>query len=63
MPDLRTRVSKHDDEALQLMRDAAEAAGNPQATRAYHTKLQTLTANRDTERPEQAHTKAFQALR
>jgi tetratricopeptide (TPR) repeat protein len=38
---------------------AAEAAGNPQVAREYYAKLQTLTAARDTERPELAHAKAF----
>jgi hypothetical protein len=33
---------------------AAEAAGNRQSARAYYAKLQTLTAARDTERPELA---------
>jgi tetratricopeptide (TPR) repeat protein len=42
---------------------AAEAAGNRQAAREYYTKLQTLTADRDTERPELAHTTAFPASR
>lgn len=40
---------------------AAEASGNPQAAREYYAKLQTLTADRDTERPELAHAKAFLA--
>jgi tetratricopeptide (TPR) repeat protein len=38
---------------------AAEASGNPQVAREYYAKLQTLTAARDTERPELAHAKAF----
>jgi len=38
---------------------AAEAAGNPQLAREYYAKLQTLTADRDTERPELAHAKRF----
>jgi predicted Zn-dependent protease len=42
---------------------AAEAAGNPQVSREYYAKLQTLTAARDTERPELAHAKAFLSLR
>ena len=42
---------------------AAEAAGNPQVAREYYAKLQTLTAARDTERPELAHAKAFLSLR
>ena len=42
---------------------AAEAAGNPQGAREYYAKLQTLTAARDTERPELAHAKAFLSLR
>ncbi len=40
---------------------AAESAGNRQAARDYYTKLQTLTAARDTERPELAQAKAFLA--
>lgn len=42
---------------------AAEAAGNPYVAREYYAKLQTLTAERDTERPELAHAKAFLSLR
>jgi tetratricopeptide (TPR) repeat protein len=42
---------------------AAEAAGNLQVARAYYAKLQTLTAARDTERPELAHAKALPSLR
>jgi hypothetical protein len=42
---------------------AAEAAGNPQVAREYYANLQTLTAARDTERPELAHAKAFLSLR
>ncbi|MBZ0156368.1 MAG: hypothetical protein K8I29_09195 [Alphaproteobacteria bacterium] len=38
---------------------AAEASGNREAARNYYIKLQTLTANRDTERPELAEAKAF----
>ncbi|HWR71644.1 MAG TPA: hypothetical protein VN604_00575, partial [Nitrospirota bacterium] len=38
---------------------AAEAAGNRQAARNYYTKLQNLTADRDTERPELVHAKVF----
>ena len=38
---------------------AAEASGDRQAARNYYTKLQTLTADRDTERPELAQAKAF----
>ncbi len=38
---------------------AAEASGNPQLAREHYTKLQSLTAARDTERPELAHAKAF----
>jgi len=41
---------------------AAEAAGNRKAARDYYTKLQVLTANRDTERPELAEAKAFLAM-
>jgi hypothetical protein len=40
---------------------AAEASGNSGAARDYYVKLQTLTANRDTERPELSHAKAFLA--
>lgn len=40
---------------------AAEADGNRQAAREYYAKLQTLTADRDTERPELAHATAFLA--
>jgi predicted Zn-dependent protease len=40
---------------------AAEASGNGKAARDYYAKLQTLTADRDTERPELAHAKAFLA--
>jgi len=40
---------------------AAEASGNRQAARDYYAKLQTLTAGRDTERPELAQAKAFLA--
>lgn len=38
---------------------AADAAGNTGLARKYYAKLQTLTADRDTERPELAHAKAF----
>lgn len=38
---------------------AAEAADNTRLASEYYTKLQTLTAARDTERPEIAHAKAF----
>lgn len=38
---------------------AAEVAGNRKAARDYYAKLQTLTADRDTERPEIAQAKAF----
>ena len=40
---------------------AAEAAGNRQAAREHYAKLQTLTADRDTERPELAQATAFLA--
>ena len=40
---------------------AAEASGNRQAARDYYAKLQTLTADRDIERPELAQAKAFLA--
>jgi tetratricopeptide (TPR) repeat protein len=40
---------------------AAEVSGNSGAARDYYVKLQTLTANRDTERPELSHAKAFLA--
>lgn len=42
---------------------AAEAAGNLQRAREYYARLQTLTAARDTERPELAHARAFLARR
>ncbi len=42
---------------------AAEAAGNPEVAREYYARLQTLTAARDTERPELAHARAFLSLR
>src|SRR5262245_42748750 len=38
---------------------AAEASGNREAARNYYDKLQPLTVNRATERPELAHAKAF----
>jgi hypothetical protein len=38
---------------------AAEASGNCPAAHDYYARLQTLTANRDTERPELAEAKAF----
>jgi len=41
---------------------AADAAGNRKAARDYYTKLQTLSAGRDTQRPELAHAKAFLAM-
>ncbi|MBC7944064.1 MAG: hypothetical protein H7X91_02085 [Burkholderiales bacterium] len=40
---------------------AAEASGDREAARAYYAKLQSLTANRDSERPELAQAKAFLA--
>ena len=40
---------------------AAEASGNRQGARDYYAKLQILTADRDTERPELAQAKAFLA--
>jgi tetratricopeptide (TPR) repeat protein len=42
---------------------AAEAAGNPHIAREHYTRLQTLTAARDTERPELAHARAFLSIR
>jgi len=42
---------------------AAEASGNRKAAKDFYTKLQTLTADRDTERPELVHAKAFLTLR
>ena len=42
---------------------AAEAAGNSGAARGYYTKLQRLTANHDTERPELARAREFLAKR
>jgi len=41
---------------------AAEASGNRKAAKDYYAKLQTLTADRDTERPELVHAKAFLTL-
>ena len=41
---------------------AAEAAGNRKAARDYSAKLQTLSADRDTQRPELAQAKAFLAM-
>lgn len=41
---------------------AAEASGNRPAAHDYYVRLQTLTANRDTERPELAEAKAFLAM-
>jgi tetratricopeptide (TPR) repeat protein len=38
---------------------AAAAAGNHQAAHEYYAKLQTLTANRDTERPELSEAQTF----
>jgi tetratricopeptide (TPR) repeat protein len=38
---------------------AAEASGNLKAARAYYEKLESLTADRDTERPELVHARAF----
>ena len=38
---------------------AAEAAGNREAAKVYYTKLQTLSAGRDTERPELARARVF----
>jgi hypothetical protein len=40
---------------------AAEAAGNREVAKAHYVRLQTLAADRDTERPELSHTKAFMA--
>jgi tetratricopeptide (TPR) repeat protein len=42
---------------------AAEASGNREAARDYYSKLQALTTDRDTERPELAQAKAFLAKR
>jgi hypothetical protein len=42
---------------------AAEASGNREAARDYYAKLQALSADRDTERPELAQAKAFSAGR
>ena len=42
---------------------AAEATGNKQAARDYYGKLETLAAQRDSERPELAHAKAYLATR
>ncbi|HSO47581.1 MAG TPA: hypothetical protein VLQ68_06575 [Rhizobiaceae bacterium] len=41
---------------------AAEAAGNRNAAKDYYAKLEALTADRDTERPELAHSQAFLTL-
>ena len=41
---------------------AAEASGNREAARGYYAKLQALTADRDTERPELGHANAFLAM-
>ena len=38
---------------------AAEASGNLKAARAYYEKLVSLTADRDTERPELVHARAL----
>ena len=40
---------------------AAEAAGNREVAKAHYVRLQTLAADRDTERPELSHAKAFMA--
>ena len=42
---------------------AAEVSGDRQEAREYYAKLQTLTADRDTERPELVHAKVFLTLR
>jgi tetratricopeptide (TPR) repeat protein len=42
---------------------AAEASGNRKAAGDYYAKLQTLTADRDTERPELVQAKAYLAQR
>jgi hypothetical protein len=42
---------------------AAEASGNRDAAREYYAKLQTLVAERDTDRPEIAQARAFLASR
>jgi hypothetical protein len=42
---------------------AAEAAGNSGAARDYYAKLQSLAANHDTERPEQARAREFLSKR
>jgi Tfp pilus assembly protein PilF len=42
---------------------AAQAAGNQTAARGYFAKLQTLSADRDTERPELAQAKLFLSAR
>jgi len=42
---------------------AAEASGNRKAAGDYYAKLQTLTADRDTERPELIQAKAYLAQR
>jgi quercetin dioxygenase-like cupin family protein/tetratricopeptide (TPR) repeat protein len=42
---------------------AAEASGNREKARDYYAKLQTLAAERDTERPELAHAGGFLGMR
>jgi tetratricopeptide (TPR) repeat protein len=42
---------------------AAEIAGNKEAARDYYAKLQKLTAERDSDRPEFAHAQAYLAAR
>ncbi|HUF20012.1 MAG TPA: hypothetical protein VMP00_04595 [Burkholderiales bacterium] len=42
---------------------AAELSGNARAARDYYAKLAVLTADRDSERPELSHAKAFRAGR
>jgi Tfp pilus assembly protein PilF len=42
---------------------AAETAGNKAAARDYYAKLQKLTAERDSDRPEFAHAQAYLAAR
>lgn len=38
---------------------AAEASGNLKAARDYYEKLESLTVDRDIERPELVHARAF----
>ncbi|HMF06598.1 MAG TPA: hypothetical protein VKE72_06265 [Methylocella sp.] len=48
--------------AIYCAASTAEATGDRKAAIDYYSKLQTLTADHDTERPELAHAKAFLAM-